>query len=537
MAGSQRGDGNFQHFYNGNDNTRCDVGQKFILEIYRTYQQTGDKTQLEKFYPDMCKAIDFIQREDSNNDGITDDDDMTTYDNPHGVGGCNPRWEAGSKEYTNEIYLGALKAAAKIAVVLGKPADSTKFAGYFKKTSTSFEKNNPSGFWDSTRQSHSGHLGYYTGQINGNEKSQAVWDGGLVGQWGADVCGLGPLHPEYRIQSMLKMINDACLDQRNPPSYALMMAFPSVNCTGDGPQGDFFSCSCVTYGAYPAGDLCAGFAHNSADISMRALHSFWNITFSKFKRVYNVPCKFNANGNGTDWGIIRYMNPPGCFSAVFGITGFTIDINAKVLRLKPNLPKSDQYKMDSLVNGPLINPISNGTLDFKQTSDIQTMTVKFDSPMQFKYLYVRKSGQKSVAITKGSTKVDATVSINPEDTSEYLVTFATPLTIDNNGVKIVVGAAPSAVNPLGKGQNAVKFSAVQDGNTISFTYQLDRTAKSSITLVNIQGKSIPVQIGKNGISGKVSYSWKGEPAGIYFAKLSSGDLCLTQKIVKIHNCK
>ena len=251
-----------------------------------------------------------------------------------------------------------------------------------------------------------------------------------------------------------------------------------------------------------------------------------------------MPCKFNANGNGTDWGIIRYMNPPGCFSAVFGITGFTIDVNAKVLRLKPSLPSSPQYKMDSLVNGPLINPISNGTLDFKQTSDIQTMTVKFDNPMQFKYLYVRKSGQKNVTITKGGTNVNATVSINPEDTSEYLVAFATPLTIDNNGVKIVVGGAPSAVNPLGlKGQNAVKFSAVQDGNTISFSYQLDRTAKSSITLVNIQGKSIPVQIGKNGISGTVRYSWKGEPAGIYFAKLSSGDLCLTQKVVKIQNCK
>ncbi len=532
MAECEGGNGLFSHLYGGADGIRSDVGGKFVLETYRAYQWTGNTSNLNGLYGNIAKAIDGIHGEDNNGDGLTDDNNMTTYDNAGGD------WNIPSKEYDNEIYLGALKAAVSAASALGKPADSAKFAGYFNATSASFEKNNGSGFWDSTRQSSSGRKGYYSGSTNTGANGKAVWDGGLLGQWGSDLCGLGPLHPENRIESALKMINDACLDQRNPPCYALMQAYPDVNCTGNGPQGTFFNNTCVTYCAYPAGDLCAGFGHNCPDIAMRALHSFWNITFNKYKRVYNMPCKFNADGAGTDWGINRYMNPPACFAALFGITGFSIDVNAKILRLKPSLPTSSQYKMDSLVNGPLINPVSCGTLDYKQdvATGIQNMFVKFDSPMQFGRIYVKKQGPLQVAVTKNGASIAAKIAVNPSDTSEFEIAFASPITIDNSGIKIAVGVAPSSVGHLSQtAQKPIRFDAVLRSGSILVSYTLAHTARVSLSLINSLGIKTSMVPDTKGFAAagdhSITVSTTKIPAGVYYATMQTDDLKFSKKIV------
>jgi uncharacterized protein (DUF608 family) len=536
---AQQANGLFGHTYGFGDGVRADVGQKFILEVYRNYQWTGNTAQLNARYTNISNAINGIHGEDSNNDGLTDDNSMITYDNPGWDG-----WIVPSKEYDNELYLGALKAAAQAASVHGTAADSTKFMGYFNQTSASFEKSNASGYWDSTRSSHSGRRGYYTGSTNTGGKGQAVWDAALMGQWGADVCGLGPLHPESRIESALNFINDACLNQSNPPSYALMMAYPDVNCTGGSPSGTFFNgegTAYCTYSAYPAGELCVGFGHNCADISMRALHSFWNITYSKYKRVYNVPCKLNTAGQGADWGINRYMNPPACFAALYGITGFSIDVNAKVLRLKPSLPTSAQYRMDSLVAGPLMNPISCGTLDFRKdpATNGQRLFVKFDNPMQFNRIYVKKLGSQKVTVTKQGAGVPATIAVNPADNSEYLIAFASALAIDNAGVSIIVGDYPTSVSARSltpAAQKAVEFNADTRSGAVFFSYRLERPGKVSLLLVNSQGKSVRIAVGAEGEcagSHLIRHDWKNEPAGVYYARLTAGDFCSTKKLINV----
>jgi uncharacterized protein (DUF608 family) len=540
---AQQADGLFGHTYGGGDGVRVDVGQKFILEVYRNYQWTGNTTQLNARYANISSAIDGIRAEDRTNDGLTDDSSMITYDNPYWDG-----WNIPSKEYDNELYLGALKAAAQAASVHGSAADSTKFAGYFTTTSASFERANSttynnSGYWDSTRTSHSGRRGYYSASSDINvANGKAVWDGTFCGQWYADLCGLGPLHPEGRIESALNFINDACLNQSNPPSYALMMAYPDVNCTGAAPTGTFFNgegTPYCTYGAYPAGDLCAGFGHNCPDISMRALQSYWNISYSKYKRVYNEPCKFNTAGQGADWGLDRYMNPPACFAALFGITGFSIDVNAKTMRLKPSLPTSAQYKMDSLIAGPLMNPLSCGTVDYRKdpATSGQRLFVKFDNPMQFNRIFVKKMGTQKVTVTKQGTTVPATIAINAGDTSEYQIAFASALAIDNAGVTIIVGDYPvSARSSSAAMLRPVGFSARMSNGIVSFSYTLTAAGRVSISLVNSLGKIMHVPVGAEGETAgmhTVRYEWKKQPAGVYYAKLATGVFCTTRKVLAI----
>jgi hypothetical protein len=358
-----------------------------------------------------------------------------------------------------------------------------------------------------------------------------------MGQWCADVCGLGPLHPESRIRSTLDVINDACLDQHNPPLYALMMAYPNVNNTSNPPTGTFYQAPFVQYASYGAGEMCAAFGHNKSDYAMRALHSFWNQTMGKFLRVYNVECKMTLTGAAsTDWGADRYMNPPACFGALFGITGFTIDVNAKALRIKPSLPSSMQYKLDgdSLKAAPLINPISCGTVDYKKNaSNGQRFFVKFDNPMPFNTFYCGKvGGTQKVAAVKLGVSVPATIAVNVADTSEYAVSFGSTLSIDNAGVAIYIGDYTVGVNTPAREIKVEDLLVNMKQGRIS--YVLPQDAAVRICLVNSQGSERTLFHGQQP-SGQhsLSHDLKNEPAGIYYVTLTAGDSKAVRRLVHV----
>ena len=160
FATVQQPSGLFMHLYGGSDGLRVDEGQKFIMEAYKDYQWTGNTAQFKAFYTNIKNTVtggrSLITR---TADGLTDDSDMITYDNPYWDG-----WNIPSKEFDNELWLAALKAASKAAVVNGTPADTTTYMGYYKTTSASFERATAatfanSGYWDSTHASQSGKHG------------------------------------------------------------------------------------------------------------------------------------------------------------------------------------------------------------------------------------------------------------------------------------------------------------------------------------------------------------------------------------------
>ena len=542
MSGAQLSSGLFGHLYNNTD-IRSDVGQKFLLETYKTYQWTGNTTYLNLMYPFMKKTIAGVISEDNNGDGLTDDNAQTTYDNPFSEG-----WTFPSKEFDNELYLGALKAVINAAQATNNTADIAAYNADFTKTSTGFERANnatiaSSGFWNASIQSSSGKTGYYTGSSNiapgatTASKGTCVWDGALMGQWCADVCGLGPLHPESRIESCLDVMNDACLDQHNPPVYSMMMAYPNVNNTGTPTSTYFGAGSYVQYSAYGAGDLCAAFGHKKPDYGMRALHSFWNEVFGKYLRVYNVECKMLLSGAAsTDWGADRYMNTPACFAALFGITGFTIDVYAKTLRIKPSLPTSTQYALagDSLKAAPLMNPISCGTVDYKKnTSNGQRFFVRFDNPMTFNTFYCGKvGGTQTVAVFKSGANVSPTISVNSADTSEYAVSFGSDLQFDNTGVGIYIGNYPVPVNAPARAIKVQDFLVNMKQGKIS--YSLPQGESVKISLVNAQGSERTLFNGRQAPGNhSVKHDWKNEPAGIYYVTLTAGDSKTVRRLVHV----
>ena len=544
MTSSQQASGLLGHLY-GNTDLRSDCGQKFMLETYKIYQWTGNTANLTTLYPYMKKAVAGIITEDNNNDGLTDDNQQTTYDNPFSSG-----WTFPSKEYDNELYLGALKAAIAAATATGNTGDVAAYNTDFTKTSTGFERANNatyanSGYWNNTNLSSSGKSGYYTGSNNtgggGYTTATCVWNGALMGQWCADICGLGPLHQESRIESCLDVMNDACMDQHNnPPHYTMMMAYANVSNAGAAPTGTYFNGPFVEYASYGAGDFCAAFGHNRPDIAMRALHSFWFETYSaNFQRVYNVECKMITSGGASnDWGTDRYMNPPVAFAALFGLTGFTIDVYAKVLRIKPSIPATGTtYALagDSLKAAPLMNPISCGTVDYRAvtlTPSFQRFLIRFDNPMQFNTFYTKNLDAAVVAVYKPAVAapgnlLPATIAANPNDATEYLVTFGSTLTIDNTGVLILIGGGSAAkLAPEGK-ISLVELTADMKRGTLS--YVLPKQMKVSLELVDARGITVmrsesEESAGPHVVRPKLS-------AGVYYAHFTAGDASSVKKLV------
>ncbi len=540
IAGAQLASGLISHLYGGGDNAvRSDGGAKLTLQAYRNYLWTGNATALTSVWTNVRNAITAIRNLDArDNDGLADDSDMNTYDNPYW-----DDWMIPEKEYDNELDLAALKAAAKIAVLQGRNDSATSYTTYFTKASTGFERNNSttaasSGFWDSTRVSRNGRRGYYTASTNINccsNKGQACWSCMFEGQWYADFCGLGTLHPESRIQSALNYIQDVNFDPAaTNPSYILMGAQPPDGATrfqqSESPGSPY-----VSYVEYPAGELGVAFQHNLPNISMKALNMYWYITYSKFHRVYNVPCKVAADGSGAGWGIGRYMFPPGVFASLFSITGFTPDVAGKTLHLKPSLPTG----MDSLIAGPLMNPVSLGTVDYRRNTvaipNTQRFVVRFDSPMQFNTFYAKKLYAQTVSVTKpavSGSAVAATIAVNTADTSEYQVTFGSTLTIDNTGVLIIIGGS-TATKLAAEGKiSPVELTADMKRGTLS--YVLPQRMKVNLVLVDDRGVAV-MRLESEESAGQhvVRPEWKNMAAGIYYAHFKAGDASSVKKLVYV----
>jgi uncharacterized protein (DUF608 family) len=524
IAGSQftsgANTGLIAHFYPTDNDVRSDGGAKLILQAYRNYLWTGNINALNLMWTNYQSAITGIRNLDTDADGLTNDNYINTYDNPMWDG-----WVFPQKQYDNELSLAALRAASKIATLRGDAASATNYNNYYNTTSAGYERataGSNGGFWSGA---------YYTGSTNVTGNGRAVWGCVLEGQWYADFCGLGSLHPETRIQSCLNQVQTTSFDPVIPNgSYVYMIAIPGGAHYSSGP-------GYVSYCEYPAAGLCAAFQHSLPDIAMRALNGYWNITFNKWKRVYNVPCKVMPDGSGTDWGTGRYMFTPGVFASLFGITGFQPDINGRTLRIKPSLPTNANWRMDSLIAAPLMNPISLGTLDYRNntTAPYQRFVIRFDNPMQFNSFYTKKLYGQSVTVRKpavGGSAVTASIAVNSADTSEYVVTFGSTLTIDSSGVLITI---PSTVGTRYREPAKVSpFDFNVDTKRGTLSYKLSQRMSVSISLVNAHGECVMRHQAEEseGVH-VVRYDLNNLAAGVYYAHFKAGDENSFKKMVYV----
>jgi len=160
-----------------------------VLKAYREWRASGDREFLDRAYPKIKRAIQFmIENWDDDRDGLLTGEQHNTYDiNLHG-------WSS----FTCSLYLAALRAAEEMA----KLCDDSAFAAECREIFDRGVMNFDAELWN----------GEYYVQKPDPEKSMEFQYGSgchidqILGQWWAHICGLGYILPEDRVKTALAAV-------------------------------------------------------------------------------------------------------------------------------------------------------------------------------------------------------------------------------------------------------------------------------------------------------------------------------------------
>jgi non-lysosomal glucosylceramidase len=183
--------------------TAADGQMGTIMKMYRDWQLSGDTEFLQKSWPNVKNALSFAWLEnswDANTDGVMEGSQHNTMDVNYS--GPNPQMQF--------WYLGALKAAEKMAIALNDNDFAKKCAEIYQSGSKWTDENLFNGE-------------YYEHKVLDPETKKEITDYSspnmpryqlakgclvdqLVGQYMAHICGLGYLAPEEHIKTTLQSI-------------------------------------------------------------------------------------------------------------------------------------------------------------------------------------------------------------------------------------------------------------------------------------------------------------------------------------------
>jgi len=176
----------------GNDVHPAADGQMgCVMKVYREWQLSGDDAWLRRLWPQVKRALEYAWVQwDANRDGVMEGQQHNTYD----INFYGPNSMMGS------LYLGALEAASRMGRHLGDDAAAAAYeavlAGGGKKLDGLL--------WNGE---------YFVQKVDETKQAAAKYQYGegclsdqLLGQWFAEVAGLGKLLPQDHIRGALGSI-------------------------------------------------------------------------------------------------------------------------------------------------------------------------------------------------------------------------------------------------------------------------------------------------------------------------------------------
>jgi uncharacterized protein (DUF608 family) len=139
------------------------------MMVYRDYLWTGDRDYLAFMYPYVAKAMAFTESLDTNGDALPDrDTGLQTYD----------QWRMrGTPSYIASLWIGALRAAVRLAEAADKPGDARRWADLLTKASASFDTLLFNGE-------------YYSLWVDGKTRDELCMTDQICGEWFTHLIGL-----------------------------------------------------------------------------------------------------------------------------------------------------------------------------------------------------------------------------------------------------------------------------------------------------------------------------------------------------------
>jgi non-lysosomal glucosylceramidase len=159
-----------------------------ILKAYRENLYSKDGLFLSRNWEKIKRATNFIIGEDGNEDGIIEKEQANTYDIAF----------YGPNTYVGSLYLSALKAASKMALIMNDPVFSKKCDSIFEN-GKNYSVNK---LWNGE---------YFTQEVDRIKHPQFQYGTGCLsdqvfGQTWAHLYGLGYIYPEQNVKKALQSI-------------------------------------------------------------------------------------------------------------------------------------------------------------------------------------------------------------------------------------------------------------------------------------------------------------------------------------------
>ncbi len=187
----QRKDGRVHHLFKtgleqvDNSFDRVDMNMQFVLMVLRDYLFTGDRAYLLSLWDNVKRAMDSIERLDTDGDGLPDrDTKRNTYD----------AWNfSGVSAYISLLWLAALKAAVIMAEKTGDTSRRERWSRLLEKGKKSLEEK----LWNGE---------YYNLWVDGKQTDESLMTDQLDGEWFLRMAGIDGNLSDERIREITRLI-------------------------------------------------------------------------------------------------------------------------------------------------------------------------------------------------------------------------------------------------------------------------------------------------------------------------------------------
>jgi uncharacterized protein (DUF608 family) len=171
----QNAQGQVPHNYNNRFDSvdrgfaRVDMNPQWVMMVCRDYLWTGDIEYAKTMWPGVVKAMECTASLDTDGDGLPDKNtSLQTYD----------QWGLrGAPSYVASLWIGALRAAVRLARDLAKPEDMQRWQLMLDKTSASFDRVLFNG-------------DYYSLWVDGDLRDEICMSDQISGEWFSHLMGL-----------------------------------------------------------------------------------------------------------------------------------------------------------------------------------------------------------------------------------------------------------------------------------------------------------------------------------------------------------
>jgi hypothetical protein len=206
-----------------------------------------------------------------------------------------------------------------------------------------------------------------------------------------------------------------------------------------------------------------------------------------------------------------YMTAPIVWHSYFQFCGYMIDNANNRLWIRPRIPT----EMNSEIkNAVLLNPKALGTLNYKESSDDPTQTIKvsYDAPVPIKEIILKNNtGIESPTVVVNGAVAGNAKAEGSGCEKNIRVTFDTPLQIGPEGITITVHKQPVGIASLyayaNQNSNALLTASLVRGKPVLFSV----ASKGSVTIeaLSLNGAKIGTVYSNSLGAGRHSFTWSG----------------------------